>query len=276
MWANRAWVGSALPPGVAAGHELPAYADLLGAVEGNTTFYALPDPATADRWRESVHDEFRFCFKLPKTITHDRRLRHCGAEVREFIERLAPLHEVMGPTSVQLPASFGPADLGALDSFLDMLPLELEWAVEVRHEAFFADGDHERPLDDLLWRHDANRVIFDTRALFDGPASTAEELDAFRNKPRVPVRPTRTSSSPVIRFLGQTDGLVNPGYWKRWIPKLVEWCDDRATPYFFFHTPDNRTAPQQAIAVLNAVASESGVVAPIEVPDFDRTLFSFD
>jgi len=274
MWANRDWVGSALPAGVAAGHELGAYGQLLSSVEGNTTFYALPDARTAARWCEAVPDDFRFCFKLPKTITHDRRLRHVDVELREFIERLSPLRTAMGPTSVQLPASFGPSDLGALDAFLGLLPKDMEWAVEVRHTAFFADGEHERPLDDLLWQHNVNRVIFDTRAFFDGPATTEAELDALTNKPRLPVRPTRTASSPIVRFLGQTNSGANPVYWDRWIPKLAEWCDDEATPYFFFHTPDNRTAPQQAIAVHNAVAAHSTRVAKIEMPDFDRTLFS--
>ena len=274
MWANRDWIGSVLPPSVAAGQELRAYSQLLSAVEGNTTFYALPDASPATRWRESVADEFRFCFKLPRVITHDKRLRHCAGELDEFVSLLAPLHEVMGPTSVQLPASFGPADLGALDDFLGQLPVELEWAVEVRHAGFFVEGGHERSLDDLLWQRGVNRVIFDTRGFFEGPASTPAEIEAVSSKPRLPVRPTRTGSSPVVRFLGQTDTNANPGYWGRWVPKLAEWCEEGARPYFFFHTPDNRLAPQQALAVNNAVAALSDSVSDIDVPNFDRTLFS--
>ena len=124
MWANRDWVGSVLPPGTPQGAELAEYAKVLGAVEGNTTFYALPDASTARRWRESVPDDFRFCFKLPTVITHDRRLRGCDEELAVFLRSLEPLHEVMGPSSIQLPASFGPDDLGALDAFLDLAELQ--------------------------------------------------------------------------------------------------------------------------------------------------------
>ena len=110
MWANRSWVGRYLPSTARAGDELAAYSRELGAVEGNTTFYALPTPATVERWAEQAAPDFRFCFKLPRTITHDRRLRYTESEVAEFIERFAPLHHLMGPICVQLPASFGPDD----------------------------------------------------------------------------------------------------------------------------------------------------------------------
>ena len=42
-------------------------------MEGNTTFYATPTPEIVERWRDQVPETFRFCFKLPKTVTHDRR-----------------------------------------------------------------------------------------------------------------------------------------------------------------------------------------------------------
>ncbi|MGB0615903.1 MAG: DUF72 domain-containing protein, partial [Acidimicrobiales bacterium] len=49
MWANRDWVGRSLPVDTPAGRELDAYARVVNAVEGNTTFYAKPDAATIDR-----------------------------------------------------------------------------------------------------------------------------------------------------------------------------------------------------------------------------------
>ena len=79
-----------------------------------------------------------------------------------------------------------------------------------------------------------------------------------------------------MRFLGQSDDAVNPGYWEKWVAKLAAWCDDDAQPYLFFHTPDNSSAPQQALAVQNAVAAMTETVPPVEVPDFDRTLFTIE
>ena len=74
MWANRNWVGRSLPHDTA-GRELKAYACVCNAVEGNTTFYATPDSGTVEQWRAATTSDFRFVFKLPREVTHDRRLR---------------------------------------------------------------------------------------------------------------------------------------------------------------------------------------------------------
>jgi len=133
MWANRDWVGRHLPADTPAGGELAAYARVCNAVEGNTTFYALPAPATVERWRAATPEGFRFLLKLPRTVTHERRLRDVAADLTAFADLFLPLADRLGPCSVQLPASFGPDDLGVLTAFLDSLPTALDWAVEVRH-----------------------------------------------------------------------------------------------------------------------------------------------
>ena len=270
MWAHRSWVGDVFAATTAAGSELGAYAEILNTVEGNTTFYALPQPATVAKWAGLVGPDFRFCLKVPRTITHDRRLRHAAVELAEFIERFAPIHHLMGPTMIQLPASFGAHDLDVLDGFLAALPTDLQWAVEVRDRAFFVGGSAERPLDDLLRSHRANRVILDSRALFAGPNNTPAERDAWERKPRLPVRPTATASSPVVRFIGQTDTEANPEFWQPWVTKMASWCNDGLTPYFFMHTPYNHHSPRLARRFHDAVATESDVVealGPLVAPD---------
>lgn len=91
MWAQRAWVGRFLPADTVSGRELHAYSRLLNAVEGNTTFYAAPTPATVARWREQALPGFRFVFKVPKHITHDRRLRGIVTELTAFCQLMEPL-----------------------------------------------------------------------------------------------------------------------------------------------------------------------------------------
>ena len=44
-WAHRPWVGRFLPADTRPGTELYAYSRRVNAVEGNTTFYASPQPA---------------------------------------------------------------------------------------------------------------------------------------------------------------------------------------------------------------------------------------
>ena len=69
----------AWPEFPAAGTHLQRYAVHLNAVEINSSFYRPHQPATYARWAASVPESFRFSVKLPKTITHQQRLRDCDA-----------------------------------------------------------------------------------------------------------------------------------------------------------------------------------------------------
>lgn len=166
MWAHKGWLGKWFPADTSAGTELSAYATWCTCVEGNTSFYAVPSEQAVARWAEQVPAEFRFCFKLPRTITHDRRLQNAESELSEFLERLEPMAPLLGPIQIQLPASLGPDSLPHLRSFLRRLPARFDGAVEVRHLDFFVGGSAERPLDDLLAERGVNRVVLDSRALF--------------------------------------------------------------------------------------------------------------
>lgn len=266
MWANRDWVGRYLPSDTSAGRELEAYSLVCNAVEGNTTFYAAPEPEIVDRWAAATPTDFRFCFKLPREITHDRRLRDVADLVLRFVDRMAPLGPRLGPFMVQLPASFGPDDLDVLGRFVASLPGEAAWAVEVRHAAFHAGGSSERPLNDLLYRHGVNRVLFDSRAVFDGPRETPEEIDAWEKKPRHPVRAVATADQPVVRFIGQTVADANPPYWEPWIERVVRWISDGRRPIVFLHTPDNVVSPELCRRFHAAVAARTEIRALPAMP----------
>jgi uncharacterized protein YecE (DUF72 family) len=266
MWANRDWVGRYLPATTGPGEELAAYARLCTAVEGNTTFYALPTPTAVARWANDAPPDFRFVCKLPRSITHDRRLRHVDGELREFLDRMTPLGERLGPVTVQLPASFGPEDVPVLDTFLAGVSDEVEWAVEVRHQAFEARGSHEAVLDDLLRRHGANRVVIDTRALFEGPRDTPAEIEAFERKPRLAVRPVATAATPIVRFIGRTDVDANQLYWRKWVGPVSRWLMAGLEPIVFLHTPDNADAPALARTFHAAVAAAVRDLEPLPEP----------
>jgi uncharacterized protein YecE (DUF72 family) len=263
MWANRDWVGRYLPADTRPGEELLAYRRWCNAVEGNTTFYGVPSARTVERWRAQTPPTFRFVFKLPRTITHERRLRDGGDELAAFCARVAPLGERLGPTSVQLPASFSPGELDVLDRFLVTLPRDRPWAVEVRHPAFSDGGPEERALNDLLHGHGVDRILLDSRALFAGPADTAEEQETKRRKPRLPVRPVATAHHPVVRFVGQTHVGPNAPFWAPWAAKVAAWLGQGREPFFFLHTPDNVVALDLARRFRGDVAVHADGLPPL-------------
>jgi hypothetical protein len=74
MWAYAPWQGRYLPHSLSPRDRLRAYATWCNAVEGNTTFYATPALPTVKSWAGQTTSDFRFVLKLPKPITHERRL----------------------------------------------------------------------------------------------------------------------------------------------------------------------------------------------------------
>lgn len=109
QWSHPKWVRLGIT-------SLEEYARHFNCVEGNTTLYALPKPEIVARWYEQTHDDFRFCFKFPATISHQAALRHCDELSSEFLPA-APLASRIGQYWLQLPATFGPRDLPALWHF---------------------------------------------------------------------------------------------------------------------------------------------------------------
>jgi uncharacterized protein YecE (DUF72 family) len=270
MWAHRPWVGTVFPSDTRAGAELAAYVRWCTAVEGNTTFYALPAERSVARWVQDTPDDFRFVCKLPRTVTHDRRLRDAGTELREFLDRLAPLAEAgrLGPTSIQLPPSFGPRDLPVLDRFLSALPgAPWSWAVEVRHPDLAATGRAEGDLHALLHRHGADLVVLDSRALFASVPRTPEEHEAWNRKPRLPVKPIATGWTPVVRIIGSSDPASTAEHWRPWLPKVATWLGEGRSPIVFLHTPDNLASPRLARRFHAEVAALVDGLAPLPDPD---------
>ena len=186
------------------------------------------------------------------------QLQHCEEEVAQQLSLLTPLKDKLGVMMLQLPASFGPDKLGVLEQFLAALPTELNVAVEVRHLAFFAKGDEEKALNQVLIRHNANRIIMDTRALFTGPCNNALLEEVRDKKPRVPVNVIATGSTPVVRFVGNDVDDDNLRCLTPWVKKVHQWLNDGKDVYFFCHRPDNKDAPwlaQQFIDLYNFQAS---------------------
>lgn len=87
------------------GTQLQRYASRLPAVEINTSFYRPHQPKTYARWAEAVPASFRFAVKLPRAITHERRLRDVEHPLTEFFAQAGALGAKLGCVLVQLPPS---------------------------------------------------------------------------------------------------------------------------------------------------------------------------
>ena len=133
-WSFDDWRGAFYPEHLPPGERLAFYAQYFHFVEVDSTFYATPSPKTALHWYEVTPPDFVFVCKLPKEITHERRLRDAAEPLAEFLEGIHPLGEKLGCVLMQMPPSFRPRqDEKALRAFLRELPGRVRFAIEFRH-----------------------------------------------------------------------------------------------------------------------------------------------
>jgi uncharacterized protein YecE (DUF72 family) len=242
MWTHKAWQGRFL----AAHERLRSYAGWCNAVEGNTTFYATPARDTVASWAQQTDPSFRFVIKLPKLITHERRLGDADEALRVFLDAIEPLGPRAHALWIQLPGSFTPADIPDLARFLRRLPAAHRYAVEVRHRAFFDDPGSTSQLEAALAGAAAEWVPFDTTAFFASPPTSDAERDAWTKKPRMPLRSRALTDRPIVRYLGCDDTARTVEGWQRWIGVTADWLREGRSPTVFIHTPDNADAPTLA------------------------------
>jgi uncharacterized protein YecE (DUF72 family) len=275
MWTYAPWQGRYLPPSLSPRERLRAYATWCNAVEGNTTFYATPTLDTVRSWAEQSSPGFRFVLKLPRQITHERRLADVADPVRAFLTAIEPLGERAHSLWIQLPPSFGPADLGALAGFLRRLPHEHRYCVEVRHRAFFDDPRAEQELEQALGDAGAEWVTFDTTVLFDSPPVSDAEREAWTKKPRLPRRSRALTSHPVVRYIGRDEVARTIAGWQPWLEAVTGWLREGRSPTVFIHTPDNVAALELARRFHDDVRALVPEVEPLPepVPAGPPTLF---
>jgi uncharacterized protein YecE (DUF72 family) len=102
--------GWAVPRSAAArfpgqGSHLERYAAAFPAVEINSSFYRYHSRSTYERWARSVPPSFRFAVKLPREITHVRRLAAAPRPLRQFLEGVSGLGRKLGVLLIQVPPS---------------------------------------------------------------------------------------------------------------------------------------------------------------------------
>ncbi|WP_327085033.1 DUF72 domain-containing protein [Nonomuraea sp. NBC_01738] len=275
MWSLAPWQGRFLPQGLAQGDRLRGYATWCDAVEGNTTFYATPSRATVESWAAQVDESFRFVVKLPKEITHGRRMQGTEELVGAFATAMEPLGARVHAWWVQLPASFGPDGLGGLARFLRTLPMGERIAVEVRHRAFFEDERAAVALERVLAGAGAEWVPFDTTVMFATPPTSDAERDAWTKKPRVPRRMRALTGHPIVRYLGRDDVERTVRGWRPWVETVAGWLREGRSPTVFLHTPDNAEALGLARRFHDEVRAMVPEVErlPEPMPDEQPTLF---
>ena len=152
-WSYGDWVGPFYPENSKPKDFLKLYSSVFNAVEIDSSFYRIPNQFMISQWKKNTPDDFIFCPKFPKKITHDLKLQNVSSTLSFFYKTLAGLGDKLGPLVVQLPPSFKyEKGMPVLTDFVSELKNGFRHAIEFRHKSWFRDDVYK-----LL---DSNNVSF--------------------------------------------------------------------------------------------------------------------
>ncbi|MEZ4662315.1 MAG: DUF72 domain-containing protein [Caldilineaceae bacterium] len=239
-WNYDAWRGVFYPEKLARADYLSFYAGEFATVEVNTSFYALPKPATLINWVESTPPGFTFALKAPRQITHEKRLRDCESETLALLDAIRSLGDAAAPAFLQFPPDFTRRHFGrVLADYLDWLAPRLEgvrMAVEVRAADLmtpaFAAFLAERGLALVLVDREGTPDLFET-------------WDEARHHDNAP-------DFTFIRWIGDDRNgpqgdreLVNPrdAELARWAARIADYHNSGIHVYGYMHNPYEGHSP---------------------------------
>ncbi|MGB3534576.1 MAG: DUF72 domain-containing protein [Microcoleaceae cyanobacterium] len=244
VWAYKNWVGDLFPAGSRPTDFLSLYSHRFTTVEGNTTFYAVPDLKTIHRWKDQTPAEFKFCLKFPRNITHKGRLQPQISAALNFLEKMQGLGSRLGPFFAQLPPSYSPELKEDLNQFLEAISNKnIKIALEVRHPDWFTEP-HQTALNQFLKELGIGRVLLDSRPVYLG--ENDPQLHSERRKPQLPVQFNLTSSFTLIRFISHPTLSVNQPFLEEWLTQIQQWLSEGTQIYFFVHCPVEDHSPRTA------------------------------
>lgn len=275
VWAYKGWVGDFYPAGSRSSEFLHLYSHRLTAVEGNTTFYAVPDADTIARWVAETPDDFEFCLKLPRDLTHSGLLHSSIEGTLRFLEHMGRLGDKLGPVFAQLPPHYSPDSFGDLTAFLEALPQDKSFALEVRHPDWFRSPHAER-LTAVLQELGVGRVLLDSRPVYD--SADDPQLQSDRRKPELPLQADVTADFSIVRFISHPSRPINLPFLQEWVSLLETWLRRGTRVYFFVHCPIEDNSPGTARHFQQMLEAEGVRVPPlpweaVEQPPLQLSLF---
>ena len=140
-FAYKDWKQVFYPAEMDVSNYLAYYSRIFNCVEIDSTFYGTPRLEAVQHWLAITPPDFKFCLKVPRTITHDLRLVGAEGLLDEFLERVRRLEHKLGAILFQFPPSFHRDRLPLLESLAANLPHDLQFAVEIRDPSWYTPGE---------------------------------------------------------------------------------------------------------------------------------------
>lgn len=248
-WGRKEWVGLIYPPKTREKDFLPEYVKQFNSIELNAVFYNIPKEAQIIKWNEATAeiDDFLFCPKFSKTISHIKRLKNAEELTDSYLKAVSAFGKHLGPCFLQLADNFGPKNIDSLKAYLTALPRDLGLFVEVRNKDWFSQNEDKKALFSMLADLKVGAAITDASGRRDVLHMELPTPKAF------------------IRFVGNGGDFLGSDKKRidEWVNRLEQWLATGLEEiYFFLHQHDERDTPILADYTIEQFNKKLGSTIP--------------
>jgi uncharacterized protein YecE (DUF72 family) len=231
-WSYREWEEVFYQKGEK--RKLRAYSKVFKTVEIDSTFYRYPSKGMVMGWLRYSPSNFVFTAKLPKVITHDKKLglkEDVKGDLTAFLEIMRPLQlgGKLGCLLIQLPPKYD-YNLENLESFFNILDSLFRYAVEFRNLSWVRSETW-----DLLTEYKVAYTIVD--------------------EPLLPPEVHLTTDFAYFRWHGRGerpwfDYLYEKSEIDEWVPKVEEAAKKVNKIYGYFNNHFHGYAPENCLYLI--------------------------
>jgi uncharacterized protein YecE (DUF72 family) len=225
-YATASWQPLFFPEDLPKKQWFEYYCKYFNTYELNSTFYRFPTIKSLQSWYEKTPEGFKFSIKVPKTITHIKRLTDCREEIQKFYSISSEgLKDKLACVLFQLPPSFSYSP-ERLEAVIAAINPDFNNVVEFRNESW--------------WRQDVMEILGNNNISF-----------CTVNYPKLPAAVIKTTQTGYVRMHGNPK-LFYSEYTKRQIESLYNEIQKQnfKEVYLYF----NNTA--SAAGIINALQAK--------------------
>lgn len=233
-WSHDSWKGVFYPEKLAKAKYLDHYAGSFATVEMNSIFHQIPPAKALAQIACAVPDSFVFSVRANRYITHIKRLNDGRDIVPNFLAKIGPLGEKIGPILLQMPPNLG-FNRERLKSFLAALPRDRRFAFEFHESSWFNEDTYE-----LLAEKNAALGIFQAGERMSPRVSTADFVYVRMHNPK-------------FRKGTKTAGLI-----ENWKDSFQEWSESDKSIFCYFDQAGDDCAAIDALRFRDAIESAVG------------------
>jgi uncharacterized protein YecE (DUF72 family) len=242
-WGRKEWIGKIYPKGTKDAQFLDQYVKHYNSIELNATHYKVYKPEEIAKWAvKAAGKDFKFCPKVTNSISHYSGFNNADFLTTAFLEGVLAFGDNLGPIFLQVSEKYSPKQKDKLFAYLQTLPKDLQFFLEVRHPDWFSDKAISKELFDTLRSLNIGAVITDT----------AGRRDVAHMELTVP--------KTFIRYVGNSLHPTDYTRTDEWVKRMKYWLDNGLQElYFFMHMHDEAFSPELTVYLVDKMNAECGL-----------------